>query len=107
MDDLTVARDTNRRLNRRLGDMEHHLHSMVSEAQTAAATALKVTHGALETSRLANSDWWKKCQQYNDLRSTVDRMGMWLFVVAVWPSSLRLARRGWRGADVPLCVDRE
>lgn len=84
MDDLTVARDTNRRLNRRLGDMEHHLHSMVSEAQSATSNALKVASASQETARLANSDWWKKSQQCNDLRSTIDRMGMWLFMVAVW-----------------------
>lgn len=84
MDALTEARETNRRLNRRLGDMEHHLHSMVSAAQHETSKAQKIAATAQETARLANSDWWKRNQQVNEQRSTIDRLAMWLFAVSVW-----------------------
>lgn len=39
MDALTEARETNKRLNRRLGDTEHTMHSLVSHAQREANEA--------------------------------------------------------------------
>lgn len=84
MDDLTTARETNRRLNRRLGDMEHQLHSLVSVAQNETAKAQKIAGQAQEVARMASADWWKRNQQVTDLRKDVDRLAMWLFAVCVW-----------------------
>lgn len=51
--DLLVARETNRRLNRRLGSMEHDLHSLTSIAQQECGAAQKRAGRAQE-----DRDYW-------------------------------------------------
>lgn len=84
MDDLTVARETNRRLNRRLGDMEHQLHSLVSVAQNETSKAQKIAGQAQEVARRANAEWHKQYKRASDSDRTIDRLAMWLFAIGVW-----------------------
>jgi hypothetical protein len=87
MDALTEARETNQRLNRRLGSMENHLHSMVSRAQRETAEAQRVL-GSQQSSLAywvrSSSDTLKEVAHLKDcivgLRTAIFFTSVWAVV---------------------------
>jgi hypothetical protein len=71
-DELTRARETNTRLNRRLGSMEHDLHSLVSQAQHRTNEAQRSATDAQRLLGEANRNWFR----------SIDREAMTSFVAA-------------------------
>lgn len=84
MDALTEARDTNRRLNRRLGSMENHLHSMVSRAQRDTARA----HSLLTDAQDSKAYWVKlygrHVEEISSLKEAINHMALWMAGLVAW-----------------------
>ncbi len=65
MQSLEDALETNRRLNRRLGSMEHELHALVSKAQHETGQALDRAASAQRMAHDANAAWYRSMDRGN------------------------------------------
>lgn len=82
--ELQRARDTNTRLNRRLGSMEHDLHSLTSQAQRHANEAAKMTAVAQRQAADANRAW-QRSMASEESSTTVAAVLFLMFVATlVW-----------------------
>lgn len=84
MDALTESRETNRRLNRRLGSMENHLHSMLSHAQRAVTDAQERARAAQ-----SSTDYWVRrgsedTSKIADLKDRNVGLRFAIFLVSIW-----------------------
>lgn len=84
MDALTEARDTNRRMNRRLGSMENHLHSLVARAQRETSEAQRL----LGSQQSSLTYWIRSSSDHlrdnGHLKRQVNSLQMIVFLVSAW-----------------------
>lgn len=94
-DALLDSNDTNRRLNRRLGDTEHSLHSLVSSAQKETKEALRLVGDAQARAERLMKDLSRHNEINRELHYRLHKMANWVAGVTLWAVATTIYAMGW------------